>query len=169
MTDLERTVADLVRRVQALEDEVAIRDVITRYGTAADAGDAAGAAAVFTEDGVYDVDVGRMEGREAVRALIGGERHQAMVGRCAHQMGPFVIRLENQRAVATGYSRVYLASPEETRIYRVSVNRWFLVKRGGEWLIERRVTRVLGHAEALEVLRGEPGAPGHLRRPRRPA
>src|SRR5215813_4800735 len=101
MTDLERTVADLVRRVQALEDEVAIRDVITRYGTAADAGDAAGAAAVFTEDGVYDVDVGRMEGREAVRALIGGERHQAMVGRCAHQMGPFVIRLENQRAVAT--------------------------------------------------------------------
>jgi len=169
MTDLERTVADLVRRVQALEDEMAIRDVITRYGTAADAGDAAGAAAVFTEDGVYDVDVGRMEGREAVRALIGGERHQAMVGRCAHQMGPFVIRLENQRAVATGYSRVYLASPEETRIYRVSVNRWFLVKRGGEWLIERRVTRVLGHAEALEVLRGEPGAPGRLRRPRRPA
>src|SRR5262249_26644846 len=169
MTDLERTVADLARRVQALEDEVAIRDVITRYGPAADAGDAAGAAGVFTEDGVYDVDVGRMEGREAVRGLIAGERHQAMVGRCAHQMGPFVIRLEDQRAVATGYSRVYLAGPEGTCIYRVSFNRWFLVKRGCEWLIERRKTRVLGHAEALEVLRAWLAHPGNLGGRARPA
>src|SRR5262249_10740794 len=111
MTDLERTVADLARRVQALEDEVAIRDVITRYGPAADAGDAAGAAGVFTEDGVYDVDVGRMEGREAVRALIAGERHQAMVGRCAHQMGPFVIRVRDQRARAARSSPGYLRRP----------------------------------------------------------
>ncbi len=154
MTDLERTVADLARRVQALEDQVAIHDVITRYGPAVDSGDASGAAAVFTEDGVYDVDVGRMEGRAAVGAMIAGDRHQAMVGRCAHQMGPFLITLEGERAVATGYSRVYLASPEGTRVHRVSFNRWSLVKRGGEWLIARRMTRVLGHDEALEVLRG---------------
>src|SRR6516164_1109569 len=84
MTDVERTVAELTRRVQALEDQLAIQNVIVRYGLAADAGDADGAAAVFTDDGVYDVDVGRMAGRPAVRALIDGERHQTMVGRCAH-------------------------------------------------------------------------------------
>ena len=155
MTEVERTVAELTRRVQALEDQLAIHNVIVRYGLAADAGDADGAAAVFTDDGVYDVDVGRMDGRPAVRALIDGERHQTMVGRCAHQMGPFVIALEGDRAVATGYSRVYLHAPEATRVYRVSFNRWFLARRGDQWLIERRVTRVLGHEEALSVLRAE--------------
>jgi uncharacterized protein (TIGR02246 family) len=155
MTEIERTVAELTHRVQALEDQLAIQNVIVRYGLAADAGDADGAAAVFTDDGVYDVDVGRMEGRPAVRALIDGERHQTMVGRCAHQMGPFVIALEGDRAVATGYSRVYLHAPEATLVYRVSFNRWFLARRGDQWLIERRVTRVLGHEEALSVLRAE--------------
>ena len=155
MTEVERTVAELTRRVQALEDQLAIHNVIVRYGLAADAGDADGAAAVFTDDGVYDVDVGRMDGRPAVRALIDSERHQTMVGRCAHQMGPFVIALEGDRAVATGYSRVYLHALEATRVYRVSFNRWFLARRGEQWLIERRVTRVLGHEEALSVLRAE--------------
>src|SRR5262249_8511168 len=106
MTDVERTVAELTRRVQALEDQLAIQNRIVRYGLAADPGGAHGAAAVFADDGVYDVDVGRMEGRSAVRALIDGERHRAMVGRCAHQMGPFVISLDGDRAVATGYSRL---------------------------------------------------------------
>ena len=155
MPDLERAVAALARRVQALEDELAIHKVIARYGPAVDAGDGAVATAVFTDDGVYDVDVGRMEGRSAVRALIDGGRHQTMVGRCAHQMGPFVISLDGDRAVATGYSRVYLQTPDATRVYRVSFNRWFLARRGAEWLIERRVTRVLGHEEALGVLRAE--------------
>src|SRR5262245_66100920 len=59
MPDLERAVAALARRVQALEDELAIHKVIARYGPTVDAGDGAGAAAVFTDDGVYDVDVRR--------------------------------------------------------------------------------------------------------------
>src|SRR5262245_35587614 len=162
MTDLERTVAELVRRIQALEDQLAIQNVIIRYGPAVDAGDASGAAAVFTEDGVYDVDVGRMAGRAAIRAMIDGDRHQAMVGRCAHQMGPFVITLDGERAAATGYSRVYVHTPEGTRIHRVSLNRWSLVKRGGEWLIEYRLTRVLGHDEALGVFRRPADLPRDL-------
>jgi uncharacterized protein (TIGR02246 family) len=155
MGALEQTVADLARRVQALEDELAIHRLIVRYGLGVDAGDAERGAAVFTEDGVYDVDVGRMEGRDAVCAMVCGERHQAMVGRCAHQIGPAVVRLEgSERATAVGYSRVYLATAAGTEIYRVSVNRWELVKAGGEWLIRRRTTRRLGHPEALDVLAG---------------
>ena len=88
MGDLHETVAALARRVQALEDELAIHRLIVRYGLAVDIGDADGAADVFTEDGVYDVDVGLMRGRKAVAAMVRGERHQSMVGRCAHQIGP---------------------------------------------------------------------------------
>ena len=150
--DLAETVAALERRVQALEDELAIHRLIVRYGIAVDTGDADATVAVFTEDGVYDVDVGRMEGRDAVRKMVRGERHQSMVGHCAHQIGPAIVEVHGaDRAVATGYSRVYLETRAGTHVYRVSFNRWELVKRDGEWLIERRTTRVLGNDEAKGI------------------
>jgi uncharacterized protein (TIGR02246 family) len=153
VSDLAAAVAALAERVARLEDELAIHQVIVRYGLAVDVGDATQAAGVFTPDGVYDVDVGRMAGRDAVAAMIGGTRHQAMVGHCAHQMGPFVVdRLDASRAVATGYSRVYLHGDAGTHVYRVSFNRWELEKRDGAWLVAHRTTRVLGHAEARLVL-----------------
>ncbi len=154
MPSLEDTVAELARRVARLEDELAIHRLIASYGLAVDAGDADGSAATFTEDGVYDVDVGRMAGREAVRAMVRGPRHQEMVGHCAHQIGPAVVRIDGDaRASALGYSRVYLETRAGTHVYRVSLNRWELVKQRGEWLIARRTTRKLGSADALDVLR----------------
>jgi uncharacterized protein (TIGR02246 family) len=154
MSNLEETVAALARRVERLEDELAIHRVITRYGLAVDAGDAVGAADVFTPDGVYDTDVGRMEGRDAVATMVRSARHQEMVGHCAHQMGPAVVTIAGPaKASAVGYSRVYLATRAGIHVYRVSVNAWELAKADGEWRIVRRRTRVLGHAEALDVLR----------------
>ena len=154
MADLAQTVASLVARIERLEDELAIHKVIVRYGFGVDIGDADRAAGVFTPDGVYDVDVGSMEGRGAVAAMVRSARHQAMVGHCAHQMGPVVVEHDGGgRAAATGYSRVYLHTAAGTHVYRVSLNRWELVKEGGEWLIARRTTRVLGHDEAPAVFR----------------
>jgi uncharacterized protein (TIGR02246 family) len=152
MADLEATVAVLAARVQRLEDELAIHRLIVRYGLAVDVGDAEGAAATFAEDGVYDVDVGRMEGRGAVAAMVRGARHQEMVGSCAHQIGPAVVRVDGDRADATGYSRVYLATRAGTHVYRVSFNRWELARRAGEWVVVRRTTRILGHPEARALL-----------------
>src|SRR5213593_3558997 len=109
MDELRQQVAALARRVQALEDELAIHRQIVRYGFAVDTGDADGAAALFTQDAVYDVDGPLlMEGRDGVRAMVRGPRHQAMLPRCAHQIGPAVVALDGERATATGYSRVYL-------------------------------------------------------------
>ena len=158
MDDLGRQVADLARRVQALEDELAIHRLIVRYGLAVDTGDAAGAAAVFTDDAVYDVDGPLlMQGRQGVRGMVLGPRHQAMLPNCAHQIGPAVVELDGDRAVATGYSRVYVRRPGGIEIYRVSFNRWELERRDREWLIARRTTRLLGHEEAAALLR--PRAP----------
>src|SRR5258706_2192813 len=154
MQTLDETVAALARRVTRLEDELAIHRLIVRYGLAVDTGDAEGSAAVFTEDGVYDVDVGRMAGREAVRTMVRGPRHQEMVGHCAHQIGPAVVVFDGEgRASATGYSRVYLATRAGTHIYRVSMNRWDLVKENGTWLIAHRTTRMLGRPDTLEAIR----------------
>jgi len=109
MDDLRQEVAALARRVQALEDELAIHRQIVRYGFAVDTGDADGAAALFTEDSVYDVDGPLlMRGRDGVRAMVRGPRHQAMLPRCAHQIGPAVVEVHGDRATAVGYSRVYV-------------------------------------------------------------
>src|SRR5438093_13439046 len=56
MDDLRQQVAALARRVQALENELAVHRQIVRYGFAVDTGDADGAAALFAEDAFYDVD-----------------------------------------------------------------------------------------------------------------
>ena len=152
--DLEPRVDDLARRVRALEDELAVHRVIVRYGFAVDTGDADGAAAVFTEDTVYDVDGPLlMKGRDGVRAMVRGPRHQAMLPNCAHQIGPAVVEIDGDRAVATGYSRVYVRRAAGIEIYRVSFNCWELERRDGEWLIARRTTRLLGHEEAAGVFR----------------
>jgi uncharacterized protein (TIGR02246 family) len=156
--DLALRVAALERRLTAVEDELTIHRLIVRYGLAVDVGDADQAAEVFTADCVYDVDVGCMAGRDAIRAMVQGERHQSMIGHCAHQIGPAVVEVRgSDRAVATGYSRVYLETRAGTHIYRVSFNRWELVKGNGEWRIARRTTRLLGHAEALAFFRDAVG------------
>jgi uncharacterized protein (TIGR02246 family) len=153
VTTLEQRIDALTRRVQALEDELAIHRVIVRYGLAVDVGDAEQSAAVFAPDGVYDVDVGLMQGRDAVQAMVCGERHQSMVGHCAHQIGPAVVEVDGERAMATGYSRVYLNTRAGTHIYRVSFNHWELTKQNGAWLITRRITRLLGTDDATQVFR----------------
>lgn len=153
MTELAATVDALARRVQALEDELAIHRLIVRYGLAVDTGDAERTAAVFSADGVYDADVRCMNGRAEVAAMVRGDRHQRMVGHCAHQIGPAVVEVAGDRAVAIGYSRVYLQRGSDIGVYRVSMNRWELERRDGQWLIAHRVTRILGHAEATALFR----------------
>ena len=158
MDDLRQQLADLAGRVRALEDELAIHRLIVRYGLAVDVGDADGAAAVFTEDTVYDVDGPLvMHGRRGVREMVGGPRHQAMLPNCAHQIGPAVVSLDGDRATATGYSRVYVRHHGAIGIHRVSFNRWELERVDGEWLIARRTTRLLGHGEAGALLRAADG------------
>ena len=153
MPDLEERLRTLEKKVQTLEDELAIRRGIVFYGLAADAGDAERAASTFAADALYDTDVIVMQGRDEVAKMLNGDRHQGMVGRCAHQIGPAVVQVDGDRALAVGYSRVYLRTGDAVGIYRISVNRWELAKCDGRWLIVRRTTRLLGHAEAAALLR----------------
>jgi hypothetical protein len=153
MPELEERLHRLEQKVQALEDELAIRRGMVFYGLAADAGDAERAAATFTTDAVYDTDVIVMNGRDDVANMLRGDRHRGMVGRCAHQIGPAVVQVDGDTARAVGYSRVYLRSGDAVGIYRISVNRWELAKQDGRWLIVRRTARLLGHEEAAALLR----------------
>src|SRR5262245_18702398 len=136
----------LARRVQTLEDELALQRTVTRYGYAVDSGDPEPTAALFTEDTHCEIDGDRvLRGRDGIRDLVRSDRHQAMVPNCAHSVGPVVVEeVGGDRAVATGYSRVFLRNGDAFTIYRVSLNRWELQRRDGRWQIARRTTRLLG-------------------------
>jgi ketosteroid isomerase-like protein len=151
MDDLNKRLDDLAGRVQALEDELAIHRLIVRYGFAVDIGDADHTAELFTEDTVYDVDVGVMRGRKGIRDMVLNNPHHSLVGNCAHQIGPAVVEVNGDRAVATGYSRVYLRQGDGFEVFRVSFNRFELERRGRQWQIAHRTTRLLGHAEAKTI------------------
>lgn len=154
--DTARRLEVLAARIAALEDRLAITDLVTSYGPAIDAGDPDAVARVWTEDGVYDVDTGVMHGRDEIAAMVLGERHQGYVqGGCAHILEPGRVRVDGDTAVATGKSMLITAdgAGRGFTVLRATANRWELVRTADGWRCRRRVGRVLdGGRESREVL-----------------
>ena len=90
-------------RLRRLEDREAIRELIARYGPLADAGEAQALAALWSEDGEYDVGgFGIARGRPAIAALIDADFHRSLMAQgCAHVLSPPTIDLDGDRAMLT--------------------------------------------------------------------
>jgi hypothetical protein len=156
MSDLEATVAALEERVRELEDRLAIYDLIATYGPVVDSGSDDAVARVFREDAVYDSDPSPMDGRPAISAMVRGDGHQGLIhSGAAHVMALPVVRVDGDRAVATGYSRVYRADGQGGfEVWRVSANRWELERGSDGWRAVHRVNRLLdGRDESRRMLR----------------
>ena len=152
--DLAVRVEELTRRVQRLEDERAVVDLLTRYGFGVDSDEADGTAAMYAEGCTVEVDgTTSMRSRDDVAAMVRGRGHQSILPRCAHQMGPFSVRVDGDTATATGYGRVYLRSDDGFEVWRVSAGRWELRRRGEGWEVAHRWTRSIGTADAQRLLR----------------
>ena len=166
--DLDARIAALERRAQAVEDELAIRNLIVRYGLAVDLGDAQGVADLFTPDAEFEVGSASSDlsgedivfkGREQIKNDLVLGPHQSLLPNCAHTIGPVIVRVSQHRAEATGYSRIYLrrgkGQPgDHIHLFRLAFNRWDLEKQeDGSWLISRRSSRVLGEAGAHALFR----------------
>lgn len=150
MDDLE----NLAARLRALEDREAIRDLIASYGPLADSGDAEALAALWTEDGIYEV-VGFAEaaGHAQIAALIDGPVHRAlMADGCAHILGPVVISIRGDTAQARGHSLVLRHTGSGFEAHRVSANRWTLVRTAAGWRVTHRANALLDGTEAARLL-----------------
>lgn len=147
-------------RIHRLESELAIRNVIARYGMAADCGDVETALACHTKDAVYVVsnpNAGRgdasgdleLKGHGAISDMLLSEMHQSLLPDCAHTVGPLMVEVKDNTATVLGYSRVY----HNQKLMRLAINQWTLQKVDMGWKIARRESRVMGEAAAQALLK----------------
>jgi hypothetical protein len=144
------------RRLTQLEDQMAIQQLIAAYGPRVDSGDSRGAAALWAEDGVYEIgDLALARGHSEVAALFDAPMHQELIARgAAHLMGPPQIQIDGDQAVATGYSVVFRRSAAGFEVFRVAANRWELQRGAGGWQVSRRINRLLDGQDAARALLG---------------
>jgi len=143
---------DLSRRLQRLEDELAVHRLLVDYGLAVDAGDQHGFSELLTEDAVYELDGTEIAGRDAIVSAVFAGGHRAIAGFAAHTIGPVTVEIDGERALARGYSRLYVVQDEEIVLWRLSLNSWECVRQGTKWRVARRTARLLGSTEAASVL-----------------
>jgi uncharacterized protein (TIGR02246 family) len=148
--------ARLEARVARLEDEAAITSLILSYGPLVDSGEADAVAALWEEDGIYDVDELLMTGREEIAAMVRSERHQHWIGLgCAHVVGAPRVRVDGDTAVAVCYTTMIVRDPDgaEFTLRRATANHWELRRGSAGWRVARRTNRVLdGRAESPALL-----------------
>jgi hypothetical protein len=147
---------DIVGRLQRLEDEHAIAKLIASYGPSVDAGNADNAARLWAADGNYDVEDWQMVGRAGVHEMVSSPSHQTLVANgCCHFLGPSVVTVRGDSAVAVCESLVLLRpddGPADYRVWRATANHFVLARRDGQWQITTRTSRVLNgdpYAHAL--------------------
>ena len=150
MSDID--LAALAKRSAWLEDQQLIRDVIARYCLAADAGDANAVRPLFTADAAVDIDKAVfMTGAEEVSASFLSPAHQGMLPNGAHLTGPFLVEIEGDRAVATGYMALFFKQ-DSVGLARLSLGRWELRKADGHWRIARRTARSVGRDDTRALI-----------------
>jgi len=136
--------AALAARVQALEDEKAIREVLVRYGETLDARDYAGYAGLFAREGVWTGGFGSFTGPAAIEAMLRenlGEPEPGYVNTGSfHQMTTMVVDVDGDRARARSRYMFYTADGERPRAALAGRYEDEFVREDGEWKIARRIT-----------------------------
>ena len=104
--ELRATVEKLADRVRALEDHIEITQLAAQYGPAVDSGSGEAAAALWTEDGVFDaVPHLRMRGRDDIIGMVGGDGHQSLLsGGCGHVLTVPHIVVNGDEATGRSYA-----------------------------------------------------------------
>jgi hypothetical protein len=148
----EPTIEERLRRV---EDQLAIYQVISKYGPAVDSGRFQDAADIWAADGVYEIPgVGSFTGPEGILALLDADLHQQLIhGGSAHVLSLPYVAITGDTAVATNYGRVYVPSADGFGVFRAIATRWEFVRTEDGWRCLRRVNELLdGRQQARDLL-----------------
>ncbi|WP_109509149.1 nuclear transport factor 2 family protein [Nocardioides speluncae] len=154
MSDSINDWAALEARIQRLEDEADIARLIASYGPLVDAGSAEAVAALWEAGGVYDVDELVMHGHGEIVAMVESANHQGWIaGGCAHFVGPPVVTVIGDDAVAVCHSLMIVHQAGRFVVRRATANHWRLRRGETGWKVTVRTNRVLdGRAESPALL-----------------
>ncbi|MDI6028519.1 nuclear transport factor 2 family protein [Corticibacterium sp. UT-5YL-CI-8] len=151
---LEQRLADLEGKVRAMEDQLAIYQLLARYGPSVDSRSETSTASMWSADGIYDFGETPLRGNLAIGGLVNSEPHVSYVAKgSAHVMSMPLVLLDGESAVATGYSRLYVHREDDWKVERASANRWELAKTEDGWKVLNRQNRMLdGSSGGRELL-----------------
>lgn len=154
--------AALEARIRRLEDQAEVARLIASYGPLVDAGSAEAVAALWETGGVYDVDELVMNGHDEIVAMVESANHQGWIaGGCAHVVGPPVVTIMGDDAVAVCHSLMIVNQDGRFVVRRATANHWRLRRGESGWKVTVRTNRVLdGRAESPALL-NEAGSPVH--------
>lgn len=163
---IEARLSDLEARIGHLEDEKAVRELLSRYGYYADACLDEEYFGIFTDDCVMDVSSGAAEdpygvitwqGKDAMREFLAvrtAGHGDGFYGRSLHMQGNnLAIRIDGSTAVANGYSFILHQEEPDIRLVSASINEWHLIKDDGQWKVQKRIRRRVGAPDSAKVLR----------------
>ena len=178
--DPEARISALEARLQELEADRTIRELLSRYGFNADQGRNEEWVALYTDDAVLDIaldhswrgsvllsdgappgdaaphadDIVRREGHDELRRFILDPKlHKRIEGRCLHLMNVnLVTHITGDTAIAESYNLTIVRDGSEMRLMNAAVNRWELNRVNGRWLICRCLRRRPGAAGFDQVL-----------------
>jgi hypothetical protein len=143
-------------RLRAIEDRLAIYQVICGYGYAVDGLNADVVGNSYQQDGVYAVgDIGSFEGRDRIAAITRDPGHLAYVkAGCAHMSTLPYLMIEGDRAVATCHTMVAMHGKDGFFIGRLSASRLELARQpDGRWQIVHRQNYMLdGNSRGSQLL-----------------
>ena len=143
LAQLRATVDALAAKVRALEDQVEIAQLVARYGPAVDSGSGEAAAALWTEDGVFDaVPHLRMEGRDGIVGMVHGPGHQSVIHNgCGHVLTAPHVVVDGDHATGRSHA-LHLrwdAGVGRFWVFQVSANTWRWVRTPHGWRIAERI------------------------------
>ncbi|ANH67467.1 nuclear transport factor 2 family protein [Mitsuaria sp. 7] len=158
----------LEQRLAAMEDRLAIYNLIASHPLSADTGHGPFFPEVYTEDAVFDRGSAApgAVGREQLVALVESAAHkQAIAGGLAHFGNLPYVELDGDTARVTSYLmliRFQGDSPETElanhglsrghQVFRVLVNRWLVVRTAHGWRIKSRTLHPMDGSEPAQAL-----------------
>lgn len=147
---------DLQRRLGALEDREAIRDLIARYGFEVDCGDPPDWASVFSP--AVEMEAGKLgvsRGLEEIERRFSRAEHLETIREGSqHAYSNLVVELGPgaDEARAWGYACVHVRRGDGFGHHTLGVNRWRLRREAAGWRIVERLRREVGEPGWKRIL-----------------
>lgn len=137
--------AALEKRVQRLEDEKQIREVVIRYGEYLDARDYAGYASLFAKDGVWTGGFGSATGPAAIQAMLEknlGKPEAGFINKQNFHLDTTIV-VDVNGNTATARSRyMFFTTSADGRPSPTLAGRYFdqFIRENGQWKIKSRTS-----------------------------